>query len=793
MCFDNSKMLRLAGFKTVNVRKRRIEENLVDLIDLNDRIMTEEQPRKFDPYTVLYEVGGMKYLSENDVNVNDTKSRRDSVLSSRTSVFSDIDPDYDLNVNMNAGDEKDEMKEGEKEDVHDEEQPEAKKLKLWEELERTIYLEEAANELELEERLKVERVYPYSTLKPCMKGILGHKEQLYLENLLSRRETTIYVVGKEEIWVSAQVMARIIVNGEFEVVNRVKQDGMKERILCPLSYEAVNRATQYLCNLPENTQVMKLLKMFPFWALQYDLPVLDLPDELHSFFNWSPPAPPTQDDWKVFKYAPSNFRFQKTTFAANCRHPITMWDEHPWCGLCLANAGIQICAAYDEQKTSALLKCYICSRMTESQIKAFRKSFEEWSVKVRVHQRKNVKTRKISDIFHCQIHCDFASVNVKEENPAWRDKKFGFCRPGWCIPYYYCSDEFEQLSVSSMKKQASVHSDLMEQMYRAAEMALSKEDAENWTMMAVLKPARTSLRNILPPNFNEDLHDEFEEEKKDDVKEETKKEKPEVRLLKNKPGPASSKQWSCDYDWLPYQSMNGSESYDYSNAIDACCDLRNKPSLKVMKQEEEDKVGTSDDDSFMTCRSIAKKTKVEFKPNERMNDKMNDCLKLYNNEAAIPRFRAMKVSMNDYPDSKVAKEVPKVCADKTGKYPRDDDTLSVYQTEIMRLESMNRALVKIHESDDFLMTALFKQLAKKGDVNEIHVVNAIKTNFSLREDLIAESSAICLAARRRDNAKRVGQRSDRLAATVSRAQDAGDALLPYEKSTAKSGRSSSVV
>ena len=60
-----------------------------------------------------------------------------------------------------------------------------------------------------------------------------------------------------------------------------------------------------------------------------------------------------------------------------------------------------------------------------------------------------------------------------------------------------------------------------------------------------------------------------------------------------------------------------------------------------------------------------------------------------------------------------------------------------------------------------------------------HVVDGLRNNFVAREKLLAESTAICLAVRRRDNAKRVGQRSERLVATVSRPHEEGDALLSY--------------
>ena len=63
--------------------------------------------------------------------------------------------------------------------------------------------------------------------------------------------------------------------------------------------------------------------------------------------------------------------------------------------------------------------------------------------------------------------------------------------------------------------------------------------------------------------------------------------------------------------------------------------------------------------------------------------------------------------------------------------------------------------------------------------DEGQVVDGLRNNFVAREKWLAESTAICLVVRRRDNAKRVGQRSERFVATVSRPHEDGEALLSY--------------
>ena len=114
----------------------------------------------------------------------------------------------------------------------------------------------------------------------------------------------------------------------------------------------------------------------------------------------------------MFKYAPTNFRCGKTSYAANCRHPVRAWDEHPWCGLCLAKADIRGCPAPIENKTDKSTAeegeapppppqeppCYLCARMTKKQIVKYQESFDSWKAKHASNPKTTQKSRKILEL-----------------------------------------------------------------------------------------------------------------------------------------------------------------------------------------------------------------------------------------------------------------------------------------------------------------------------------------------------------------------------------------------------------
>ena len=311
-------------------------------------------------------------------------------------------------------------------------------------------------------------------MKPCLLGILDHERKDYIVEMLKNRESTIYKyditeAGDTTVWVPAQVMARVVVNGKFVVE---KHKG--EEVLCPENIDAVYESFEYIKNLEKNRAAKPVLEAFPYYPLQHDLPVLEYEKPL-SFHDWKPPALPTQDNWRVFKYAPTNFRCGKTSYAANCRHPVRAWDEHPWCGLCLAKAGVRGCPAPVERQVDKSTAdegeaeppppqeppCYLCARMTKKHIAKYQESFDSWKAKYASNPKTTQKSRKILELVGNQWHADWANYTNDDMNPAWKSSKlFGFCRPSWACPFYFTTIELEAEPTEKLLRRANVQQDI---------------------------------------------------------------------------------------------------------------------------------------------------------------------------------------------------------------------------------------------------------------------------------------------------------------------------------------------
>jgi hypothetical protein len=167
--------------------------------------------------------------------------------------------------------------------------------------------------------------------------------------------------------------------------------------------------------------------------MQHDLPILNMPDEQFDFADWQPELP-TNDNWREFKYAPTNIRMNGKTYAANCRHRTVDWDEHPWCVHCLIRAGVTMChnpVSGNENKDH----CYICVRMSTMQVVDFLSSVD--SIRPRIEAAEfldDVDT--LHPRIRCQLDADFVSAAEFPLNPPphWRDGFFGWIRPASMMP-----------------------------------------------------------------------------------------------------------------------------------------------------------------------------------------------------------------------------------------------------------------------------------------------------------------------------------------------------------------------
>ena len=131
-------------------------------------------------------------------------------------------------------------------------------------------------------------------------------------------------------------------------------------ILIPSSVQEIRDARDKVKKFDVNKPLQKFSEMYPYWPMNHELPTLQLPRELPDFYDKDfDPGLPTAENQFSFIYAPTNIRLHEETYAANCRHHLTPWDEHPWCAWCVVKAGLQKCTR---------ATCYICHRMTTKQV-----------------------------------------------------------------------------------------------------------------------------------------------------------------------------------------------------------------------------------------------------------------------------------------------------------------------------------------------------------------------------------------------------------------------------------------
>ena len=102
--------------------------------------------------------------------------------------------------------------------------------------------------------------------------------------------------------------------------------------------------------------------------------------------------------------------------------------------------------------------------------------------------------------------------------------------------------------------------------------------------------------------------------------------------------------------------------------------------------------------------------------------------------------------------------------------PDRNSTCEISQLKITRLDALNRALIKIHESDRAIMTRVIKFMKKitetaerpdakidwmRTELNQarpVDMIRAVCRNAVSRESILGQIQGVTLAVRRRDNA-----------------------------------------
>ena len=174
----------------------------------------------------------------------------------------------------------------------------------------------------------------------------------------------------DEYYVCPAVMIELVKENKFRI------NGGET---VPKSYRDIKEARIKVKSFEWNSHLKKFDELYPYWPMNHALPELAMPDQLLDFTKPVKPALPTEENKDKFINAPSNIRYNGETWAANCRHHLSHWDEHPWCTWCYVATDIAEC----DEKT-----CYLCKVMTETQLKERKIARKKWKIReLKVNQR----------------------------------------------------------------------------------------------------------------------------------------------------------------------------------------------------------------------------------------------------------------------------------------------------------------------------------------------------------------------------------------------------------------------
>ena len=671
--------------------------------------------------------------------------------------------------------------------------------------------------------------YPEYTTEPTY-DVSNHEEKSYIRSLLVWRENTEYYPTTEEKYevcyiIPAQVMVQVIVQNAYDVIipNKNKPEN---RILCPKSVNDMYVAEGEVQKYAPNAKIGTFYKKFPYYPMQHDLPVVRMLDEDHSFRDWKAHTP-TQEDWRAFVYAPTNIRYLKATYCANCRHKTGAWDEHPWCAACLVKAGIKPCAHPDEETDDP---CYICAKMTREAVIAFLKRVEEWSKPDEKGNMRKPKARKLPTKIKCQVQADLATAPDAEHdmNPAWAKNKRGICRPATVIPMYGLIEDVLKYSNNQRAAAVKRHMRFFKQRYtedrayygednpawpdiklfEAMGNATEQQDSDNADEVVISADERGSGADADADAEDEEVAPDPKSQQKPKGKQKSKRSpvrrnetklqrhqrmnrekdkhiaslqrdiaklKKEMNELKQSKPKNKEKTWKGLSAACTVPISNMYRAYDYNKALQAAA--RMSEDVKFISAENE----PSAKKRKIMHRSLLTSKKKHFVADEDILEKVDKVLDDYAENPYNPEFElSIDVCLADFSPSKILAEPPPTEPDMNGKRPGDEDEVLMTQKEIIRLDALNRAMIKIHETEEAFVSALLdkmdiSEISEDKEPDEAVVLEAMRQNHLCKEDLIAESTAIVIAARRRDNVMRQNVPDHHKAAIVAHP------ILPKEK------------
>ena len=304
--------------------------------------------------------------------------------------------------------------------------------------------------------------YPMGTVQFVVGEANQHKEVDYIKALLTKRENTDYEVAVSDIdsnvyHVSAQVMIEMINRNwyvEIENVDKSTTPHTKRRILCPLSVPKMYEAEELVKNHSKNDRLRHFFDKFPFYPMQHDLPNLCIPSEEYDYDEWSIELP-TQENWRNFVGAPTNILYNGAMYAANCRHEVHLWWEHPWCAECLSLADILVCGMEaDDASSEESDRCEICERLTPEAIQEFTETCIDVGTTMDAEgDDYEYSDKRLHKSIRCQIDADLATLPHFRTgpNPAWAKGKMGYCRPATLWPMFFTTDMYAKTSAKEME------------------------------------------------------------------------------------------------------------------------------------------------------------------------------------------------------------------------------------------------------------------------------------------------------------------------------------------------------
>ena len=622
-----------------------------------------------------------------------------------------------------------------------------------------------AKKLSAEEVEEIEENFPDYTYRANLPALTNHKRFEYMLQLLTGNEVTLLTEGEgvrmNTFYISPQSMVDLITRGRYQKIKTVDPETQNSNIiLSPFDGDEIAEADSRVKDLPINQRLSGLTERYPFYPLMHMLPVVQMDSEPWDFENWDPPLP-TAEDCRVFKYAPTNIRFEGKTYAANCRHEVSAGDEHPWCPRCLRKANIQKCVTSDD--------CYLCNRMTKEAKKRLHSS-NTYSTKPVAEPKRKVR---LAAMIKTQIHADFADRTSETTKP---EDYIGYCRPANVVPLYMTAQEFvskmeDQLD-SEIENQKTAFILSVEKV--RAKLGKQNKPVDKWPDFDELRKEYKKFKTLHSPAIQIKRKADTEspelppgdtpQRKRLKLKSKSQSEKPEVvktPRVKKRAGkqkglyPKSSAKWSLQGSKIRLDQSDSRYHYRYESALDAA--------RKYVKTEVEQKTPETKGDSFAEIAASENRV-LQYKPYDGFIQKISQTLQYYSKDYWNPELPiTIQLDLADFPESGMKKNPQSAVPDSEGCFPHETSTVDILQKEIIRLDASNRALLKLLQADQIYLRAIHTISKKKPedknqaktlltDLNSIVV--ALIRNHDRRENRLAENTGITLAVRRRDNSFR---------------------------------------